>query len=62
MSHHVTLLHLGVEDGANPLPGLLHFTLDTHLMTLSVKQGGIKLRFEFLVRLDLVLNPSFLGH
>ena len=25
-----------------PFPGLLHFTLNTYLTMLSVKQGGIK--------------------
>ena len=28
-----------------PFPGLLHFTLDTYLILLSVKQGGIKYHF-----------------
>ena len=28
-----------------PFPGLLHFTLDTYFMLLSVKQGGIKYHF-----------------
>ena len=28
-----------------PFPGLLHFTLDTYLILLSVKQGGIKYYF-----------------
>ena len=27
--------------GITPFPGLLHFTLDTYLILLSVKQGGI---------------------
>ena len=26
-------------------PGLLHFTLDTYLIMLSIKQGGIKYHF-----------------
>ena len=30
-------------------PGLLHFTLDTYLVMLSVKQGGIKYHFKSLV-------------
>ena len=33
------------REGATPLPGLLHFTLDTYLISLSVKQGGIKYYF-----------------
>ena len=33
---------------ATPFPGLLHFTLDSYLILLSVKQGGIKYHF-FLV-------------
>ena len=28
-----------------PFPGLFHFTLDTYLILLSVKQGGIKYHF-----------------
>ena len=36
------LLHRGVEEGVTPFPGLLHFTLDTYFILLSVKQGGIK--------------------
>ena len=39
------LLHEGVGEGATPFPGLLHFTLDTYLILLSVKQGGIKYHF-----------------
>ena len=39
------LLHRGVGDGATPFPRLLHFTLDTYLKLLSVKQGGIKYNF-----------------
>ena len=31
--------------GTTPFPGLLHFTLDTYLVLLSVKQGGIKYHF-----------------
>ena len=30
------------REGATLFPGLLHFTLDTYLIMLSVKQGGIK--------------------
>ena len=39
------LLHRGVGENVTPLPGLLHFTLDTYLILLSVKQGGIKYHF-----------------
>ena len=39
------LLHYGVGEGATPFPGLLHFTLETYLIMLSVKQGGIKYHF-----------------
>ena len=31
-----------------PFPGLLHFTLDTYRILLSVKQGGIKYHFKSL--------------
>ena len=37
-----------VGEGATPLPGILHFTLDTYLILLSVKQGGIKYHFKSL--------------
>ena len=44
-------------------PGLLHFTLDTYLIKLSVKQGDIKYHvFESLVWLNLGLNLGLLGH
>ena len=33
------------KEGTTPFPGLLHFTLDTYLISLSVKQGGIKNHF-----------------
>ena len=39
------LLYQGVGEGATPFPGLLHFTLDSYLIMLSVKQGGIKYHF-----------------
>ena len=39
------LQHRGVGEGVTPFPGLLHFTLDTYLILLSVKQGGIKYHF-----------------
>ena len=32
-------------EGATPFPELLHFTLDTYLILLSVKQVGIKYHF-----------------
>ena len=39
------LLHQDVREGATPVPGLLHFTLDPYFIMLSVKQGGIKYHF-----------------
>ena len=33
------------REGATPLSGLRHFTLDTYLIMLNVKQGGIKYHF-----------------
>ena len=39
------LQHRGVGEGATHFPGLLHFTLDTYLILLSVKQEGIKYHF-----------------
>ena len=41
------LLHR-VGEGATPIPGLLDFILDTYLIMLRVKQGGIKYHFFFL--------------
>ena len=35
----------GVRKGDTPFPGLLHFTLDTYIVMLSVKQVGIKYHF-----------------
>ena len=40
------LLHRGVGEGATPSPELLHFTLDTYLILLSVKQGVLKCYFK----------------
>ena len=31
--------------GATPFPGMIHFTLDTTFLLLSLKQGGIKYHF-----------------
>ena len=42
------LLHRGVGEGATPFPGLLHFTLDSYLILLSVKQGGFMYHFKSL--------------
>ena len=39
------LLNGGVGKDATPLPGWLHFTLDTYFIKLSVKQVGIKYYF-----------------
>ena len=36
-------LHRGVEEGATPFSGLLHFTYDMYLILLSIKRSGIKL-------------------
>ena len=34
-----------IGEGATPFPGLLHFSLDTYFILLSIKQGGIKYHF-----------------
>ena len=39
------LLHRGIEECATLFLGLLHFTLDPHLIVLSAKQGDIKYHF-----------------
>ena len=39
------LLHRCIGEGATPFPGLLHFTIETYLIMLSVKHGGIKYHF-----------------
>ena len=58
--HFQLLPHRCVGKGTIPFPGLLQFTLDPYLITLSVMQGGIKyLFFQSLVWLDLGLNPGF---
>ena len=44
-----------VVEGASPFPGSLHFTFDTYLILLSVKQGGIKYHFSIL-RYDTTLD------
>ena len=38
-------LHRGAGEGATRFPGLLHFTLDTYLIMLSIKQGCIMYQF-----------------
>ena len=43
-------------------PCLLHFTQDPYLIMQSVKKGGIKYLFEFLVWLDQGLNPGLPSH
>ena len=35
------------EESATPVPGLFHFTLDTYIIMMSVKLGGIKYLFFF---------------
>ena len=53
----------GGVGGATLFLRLLQFTLDTYLIMLSVKQGGIKYYFfESLVSLDWRLNPGLLDH
>ena len=34
-----------IGEGATPFSGLPHFTLDTYLIILGVKQGGIQYHF-----------------
>ena len=51
------LLHRGVGEDATTFSGVLHFTLDTYLIMMSVKQGSIMYHFlSFLVWLDPVFN------
>ncbi len=40
------------------MPGLLHFTLDPYLITLSVKQGGNKYHF---LSFGIEENNSYVG-
>ena len=50
-------------EGAISFPGLPHFTLDTYLILLSVKLGGIKYHFlKSLVWRDLGLSPDLPDH
>ena len=39
------LLHQGLGEDVTPFPGLLHFTLDPHLIVVREKQEGIKSNF-----------------
>ena len=41
----ISIATLLIGEGANPFPELLHFTLDTYLILLCVKQGCIKYHF-----------------
>ena len=34
------LLHWGINQGATPFPGVLHFALDPYLIMLSITVGG----------------------
>ena len=49
-------------EDATIFPVLLHFTLDTYLIMLRVKQGSINTIFESLVWFDLTLNPGLLAN
>ena len=50
------------REGRSPFLGLLHFTLDTYFIMLSVKQGDVKYHFLCsLVLLDLGLNLGLLA-
>ena len=40
-----SLFNTYYTEGATPFHGLFHITLDTYLIMLSVKQGGIKYHF-----------------
>ena len=51
----------GVGEGATPFPGLLHFTLDTYLIFLSVKQGGIKYHFKVFGMIRPGIEPRSPG-
>ena len=42
-------------------PGLVHFTLNTYLIMLSVKQAGIKYQFWVFGMNRLVIEPLSLG-
>ena len=54
---------LRCREGTTPFPGLLHFNIDSHLIVLSAKQGGIKYHFfETLVWVDMGLNPGLPNH
>ena len=47
--------------GRTPFPELLHFTLDTYLILLSVKQGGIKYHFKIFGMTRPGIEPRFPG-
>ena len=55
------LLHWGIGEDTTPFPGLLHFTLETYLIMLSVKQGGIKHSFWVFGRTQPEIEPRSPG-
>ena len=46
---------------ATPFLGLLHYNLDTHLILLRVKQGGIQHHFKVFGIIRHGIEPSSLG-
>ena len=48
--------------GRNSFPWIALLTMDPHLIMVSVKQGGIKHHFEFLLWLNPRLNPGLQHH
>ena len=51
--------HRSIGQGITPFAGLPHFTLNTYLILLSVKQGGIKYHFKSLW--DWTQVPRIIG-
>ena len=47
--------------GATTFPGLFHFTLDTYLKMMSVKQGGIKYHFNVFGMTQPGIEPRSSG-
>ena len=44
-------------EGSTAFPGLLHFTLDSYVIALSVKQGSIKFHFFESLVTQLGIEP-----
>ena len=56
-----SIVFIGVEEDATLFPGLLHFTFDTYLILLSVKQRSIQYYFKDFGMMRLGIVPTSPG-